>query len=122
MIFADTHILIWLTIGDPRLSSDATETLLAEPALAVSAVTAFEYADLQQRGRLPGAPSFAELVQGLRLQVVDLPASIWTLAATLPPIHGDPVDRMLIAHVIAAAGLLATADSDMRRYQVDLVW
>lgn len=36
--------------------------------------------------------------------------------------HGDPVDRMLIAHAIHADLTLVTADGLMRRYPVKSLW
>ena len=122
MIFADTHVLVWLFSGDSRLPEPARDALLSESALAVSAVTAWEYADLQARGRLPETLPFAELASGLGLRIEPFPADCWRIAAQLPPIHGDPLDRMLIAQALAADGVLATGDRNMRRYPVALLW
>ena len=122
MIFADTHVLVWLLSGDSRLPQPAREALLAEEALALSAVTAWEYVDLQQRGRIPAEPSFEELVAGLGVRVEAFPPDCWRIARQLPPIHGDPLDRMLLAHTIAADAVLATGDAHMRRYPVKLLW
>lgn len=122
MIFADTHVLVWLLGSDARLPQPAREALLAEEALALSAVTAWEYVDLQHRGRIPAEPSFDELVAGMGLRVEAFPAESWRIARQLPPIHGDPVDRMLLAHVVAADAVLATGDANMRRYPVKLLW
>ena len=58
------------------------------------------------------------LREHMRFEVVDLPASCWRIAAELPPIHRDPVDRMLIAHALAGDMTLATADANIRRYPV----
>ena len=122
MIFADTHVLVWLFLGDPRLPSRARGALFEEKALAISAVTAWEYADLQARGRLPYGLSLDELLSGMSLKVEPFPADCWRIARQLPPIHGDPLDRMLIAHTIAADAVLATGDAHMRRYPVKLLW
>lgn len=122
MIFADTHVLVWLMSGDRRLPSDARSTLLAEPRLVVSAVTAWEYADLQRRGRLGSALPLYQLVQGLNLRIEPLPAESWQMIDRLPDVHHDPVDRMLVAHAHIADATLATADDKMRRYPVKLLW
>ena len=37
-------------------------------------------------------------------------------AGTLPPIHGDPFDRMLVAQAIVEGALLVTADRIVARY------
>jgi PIN domain nuclease of toxin-antitoxin system len=39
-------------------------------------------------------------------------------AGRLPPLHGDPFDRMLIAQARAESLTLMTADADIRRYDV----
>jgi PIN domain nuclease of toxin-antitoxin system len=36
--------------------------------------------------------------------------------------HGDPVDRMLIAHALHAGLTLVTADETIRRYPVPTIW
>ena len=86
--------------------------------IAVSAVIAWEYADLRRRGRLATAVPFDALLAGYDLDVVPLPAAVWRLAATLPDVHRDPIDRMLIAHAIAEGRAIVTADAMIRRYPV----
>jgi PIN domain nuclease of toxin-antitoxin system len=122
MIFADTHILLWLASADQRLPKTALERLISEEQLIVSAVTAWEYADLQQRGRFGEAPPFAQIESDLTLAVVDFPAAAWPLASQLPQIHRDPIDRMLVAHAIFENCEIATADSNIRRYPVKTLW
>jgi PIN domain nuclease of toxin-antitoxin system len=122
MIFADTHVLVWLASDSKRLPARAREQLLAEEQLAVSAVTAWEYVELHQRGRFDQAPAFDELVTELSLQSIDFPADAWRLSIELPPLHTDPIDRMLIAHAMLANAELATADAQMRRYPVKKLW
>ena len=58
----------------------------------------------------------------LDLELLDLPANLWRRVESLPDIHGDPVDRMLIAHAIQAGLTLVTADRTMRKYPVPTLW
>jgi PIN domain nuclease of toxin-antitoxin system len=119
----DTHAAYWLAIGSSRLSQDAKAAMSADNAtLAMSAVTAFEYADLVQRLRLPLAPPLPELLSELAIDLLDYPAAAARLAPLLPLIHLDPVDRMLIAHAVVAEVTLITADEDMRSYPVQWIW
>lgn len=90
--------------------------------LVISAITAWEYSDLVACNRLPGAPGMADVLRDYAFTLVDFPAETWALAALLPRIHRDPVDRMLIAHAIAADLTLVTADRVMRRYPVKSLW
>lgn len=122
MIFADTHVLLWLATGDPRLPPTALEQLVSAEQLGVSAITAWEYADLHQRGRFGEAPSFEEVESALTMAVVGFPSKAWNLAAQLPLIHKDPIDRMLVAHALVEDHVIATADSDIRRYPAKTLW
>ena len=123
MLIADTHALIWIGAGNPKLSK-AAEAALLDPSkeIVVSAVTACEYVDLHQRGRIPDAADFSTMQRLLHFTVIDLPASVWRIMRTLPAIHLDPVDRMLVAHAIEADLTLITIDADMRRYPVKTTW
>ncbi len=64
----------------------------------------------------------ATLLQKLRASLIDFPSEAYRLVALLPPIHRDPVDRMLIAHAIHADLTLVTADEAMRAYPVRSLW
>jgi PIN domain nuclease of toxin-antitoxin system len=122
-LIIDTHVLGWCGGVSRRVSPRAREAIeAAETPLFVSAVTAWEYADLWQRGRIPEAAAFEKLQDMLGFQLLDFPASVWMIAARLPNIHRDPADRMLIAHAISADLTLVTADADMRRYPVKSLW
>lgn len=119
----DTHILVWLAVGDGRLSGTARNAITGgDQALFLSAVTAWEFADLQRRGRIPPIGSIAAMAEELDMEVLDLPAELWRRAEALPDIHRDPVDRMLIAHALQADMTLVTADRTMRRYPVPTLW
>lgn len=121
-ILLDTHTVVWMATDDPRLRQ-IDRTALLDPAreLLVSAVTALELADLQHRGRVAVTESLEVLREHMDFQVVELPAECWRVAAGLPPIHRDPVDRMLIAHALTEGLTLATADANIRRYPVDWI-
>ena len=121
-LLLDTQILVWM-VGDRRRLSSALVTALKDPetVLLVSAVTAWEYADLLHRGRLPVQETIPEIRSRFKFEIVDLPSECWHLASQLPNIHGDPIDRMAVAHAIVGGFLLVTADANMRRYPVSLL-
>lgn len=90
--------------------------------LYVSAVTAWEYADLEARGRFADSAPLGKLRDSLGFEVVDFGSDLWVMAARLPAIHRDPVDRMLIAHALALDMAVVTADKTIRRYPVRTLW
>lgn len=122
-LLIDTHVLIWIGAGDSRLPPQVRSRLFyPDEELFVSAVTAYEYADLHHRGRIPQAAELVGLQDLLDFRTIDFPADLWAIAATLPPVHGDPVDRMLIAHAMALDMELVSADQVIRRYPVRIAW
>jgi PIN domain nuclease of toxin-antitoxin system len=123
VLILDTHVLVWFCSGSARLSAMAKTALESgHQELAVSAVTAWEYADLHRRGRLPNAVDFGSVMEALSLVVLDLPAAIWPLAVSLPDIHRDPMDRMLVAHAIISGHTLVSADKNVQQYAVSILW
>ncbi len=122
-LLLDTQVLVWLLSGDRRLRK-AWLKALADPLnrVFVSAVVAWEYADLKSRGRLPVDEDIADLADLYGFELLDFPAVAWAVAADLPDFHRDPVDRMVIAHAVLLDMVLVTADRTMRRYPVQSLW
>jgi PIN domain nuclease of toxin-antitoxin system len=121
-LLLDTQILVWLVNGDRRLRPEILQAIAdPETSLHVSAVVACEFADLQQRRRIPITETLDELAARFDLAFEAYPAACWRIATELPQIHRDPVDRMLIAHALAEGMTLATADANIRRYPVPYI-
>jgi PIN domain nuclease of toxin-antitoxin system len=122
-LLLDTQILVWIPLGDRRISDRAIEAIRSpDNSLHVSAATAFEFSDLQKRGRFP-IDDALDLLSGLiGFSVIDFPAEAWRITQTLPKFHRDPVDRMMIAHAILGGFTLVTADKTIRRYPVKSLW
>lgn len=122
-LILDTHTLIWFGSGNPKLTDRAKAAIEdADARLLISSVTAWEYCDLLQRGRIPEAADFSIVRDMLEPELVDFPASLWPLAMALPNIHHDPVDRMLAAHTLAGGWTLITADKALRQYPIKTLW
>ena len=116
MTLLDTHALVWLTEGSRRLGAEAqrlADAALADEQLAVSAITFWEIAMLQSKGRieLRRAPESwrAELLD-LGLHEIPVDGGIGIAAAALPVFHQDPADRIIVATASLAGATLLTAD------------
>ncbi len=121
-LLLDTHILVWLVLDDRRLSAvqrDALEN--PDNAMVISPVVAYELTHLQRSGRIPLREPIDRLQELTGFELVDLPNRVWRSAATLPDIHRDPIDRMLIAHAICDNYGLVTADANIRRYSATCI-
>ena len=115
--------MIWSAVGEKRLPSKVRQVLEGgEHPLFVSAVNAWEFAELEARGRLPTGLTFELVVDALSIQVLDLPEDIWAVSKRLPRHHKDPIDRMMIAHAILADLTIITSDATMRRYPAPFFW
>jgi PIN domain nuclease of toxin-antitoxin system len=119
----DTHALVWFAAGSSAFGRRAKqEADRPGSRVFVSAVTAWEYSDLRNRGRLGDAPAIDILQAEMVFELLDFPARLWELATDLPDIHRDPVDRMLVAHAIAADLVIVTADRRIGSYPVRTLW
>lgn len=122
-LLIDTHVLIWVVEDSHRLSAHARDTLLdPDHRLFASGIVAWEFADLRGRSRLPALADLATVIDLLGLRLLDVPADLWRRAESLPNLHGDPMDRMLIAHAINADLPLLTADATIRSYPLRTLW
>jgi PIN domain nuclease of toxin-antitoxin system len=122
-IFADTHAILWLATSPRRLSAAASAALAAQDEdIVVSAVTAYEYSDLNRRRRFDGDFPLEPILAQFGMVVVDYLADAYRIVDVLPDIHRDPVDRMLIAHAIHADLAIVTADATIQSYPVRTIW
>jgi PIN domain nuclease of toxin-antitoxin system len=125
-LLLDTHVLLWLRTEPERLTPSLLDTL-SDPAhsVYVSTASAWEIAIKQSNGKL-NLPDLAELWLPHALAESDIePLSISlddALAVrALPYLHRDPFDRLLIAQARRRGMTLVTADSQIARYDVDLL-
>lgn len=122
-ILIDTQAIVWVVLGSKKLSDRARDVITnGAEDICISAVTAYEFVDLNRRGRFEADLPFRLILQQLEATVLEYPASAWMIAEALPEIHYDPVDRMLVAHAIHADMTLITADKKMRDYPVRTIW
>jgi PIN domain nuclease of toxin-antitoxin system len=124
-LLLDTHVWIWMMEGVKSELSSATISLIEEAAgrseLALSAISVWELAMLEAKGRITISRSIDEWVRaalgvtGLRL--VDLSPEIAMESTRLPEDpHGDPSDRMIIATARVIGATLVTCDQQILAY------
>ncbi|MGH8682269.1 MAG: type II toxin-antitoxin system VapC family toxin [Burkholderiales bacterium] len=123
-LLLDTHALLWALSAPKKLPAGIREALEDSANIVfASAASAWEMAIKQARGKLR-YPA-AELAAALRrVSVLELPVTIRhaEAAATLPPFHRDPFDRMLVAQAQTEGLSLVSRDPAVRQYQVTVLW
>jgi PIN domain nuclease of toxin-antitoxin system len=126
-LLLDTHALLWWLLGDPALSAVARNAI-ADPDSEVfaSAASAWEITTKFRIGKMPKAAVIAADIAGIvvRHGFVELPVSIrhGQLAGSLPGIHKDPFDRMLVAQAIVADMTIVSCDEILSAYGVARLW
>ena len=111
----DTHLLLWAADQQERLSADAVG-LISDPAneLFFSAASLWEIAIKQGLGREDLKVDARLLRRGLLDNgYSELPVASEHAVAidSLPSLHKDPFDRMLVAQAMIEGITLLTADS-----------
>ena len=94
--------------------------------LVLSAATAWEIAIKHANGQLE-LPDHPEAYVALRMGLDDLDPLPIELshalrAGTLPPIHRDPFDRLLVAQSQLEELPILTPDPNIARYRVSGIW
>jgi PIN domain nuclease of toxin-antitoxin system len=116
----DTHLLLWSVLSPGRLSRDA-ERMIQDRAvdLRFSHATLWEVAIKTSLGK-PGFDIDPKRLHGILVAegFAELAIAIEHIAwvASLPLLHGDPFDRMLVAQAAIEGLTLLTADAALKRY------
>jgi PIN domain nuclease of toxin-antitoxin system len=123
----DTHTFLWWNLDDPQLSAMARAFISdGGNEIFVSAASAWEIAIKHGKGRLvlPEPPERYVANRLVHFRFVALPIQISHAlrVASLPPIHDDPFDRLLVAQSQMEGLPILTADPEIARYAVTVLW
>lgn len=115
MILLDTHVVLWLEMGDRRLGPQTRRTVekaLQESMVAVSAISFWEVGMRAQNGQLDLGFDLHvwrhNLLDG-GLTELSVDGDIAVRAGLLSDMHGDPADRIIVATALEGHQLV-TAD------------
>lgn len=120
-LLLDTQLLLWAVNEPTRLSDEAKLLFGAEPAneLFFSAVSLWEIAIKASLGRddfLVDPPVLHRtLLEDGFLELL-MTSDHAVAVTTLPPLHKDPFDRLLLAQAMVEGLTLLTADEVLARY------
>lgn len=119
-LLLDTHIALWAITDNPKLPPRARELILApENEIYVSAASVWEIAIKHALGR-HAIPISGEEARHYFAEAgyIALPISDQNAAATesLPPLHADPFDRILVAQALTEPLKLVTHDATVAGY------
>lgn len=126
-LLIDTHAFLWWN-NEPHRLSFAAQTALAAPnnTLILSLASVWEMQIKISLGQMTVVPTLRNVVErnqqvnGVRLLAVT-EEHIFALAS-LPHLHKDPFDRILIAQATVEGATLLTVDTIIPTYGVPTLW
>jgi PIN domain nuclease of toxin-antitoxin system len=126
-ILLDTCTFLWLILDTEELTEKVKDLFAdSDNEVFLSVVSTWEIAVKYAIGRLdlPEEPRFYIPEQRERHRVrslpLDEPASLQV--STLPKIHSDPFDRMLISQAMIHGLTILSPDDMMKKYPVRIAW
>lgn len=119
-LLLDTHVAIWWLSGDRRLSATTRKAIEDVPNVFLSAVSLWEIFVKQDTGRLDLPPGF---VDALHDDFIELRLTFdhAVEGRSLPLLHRDPFDRMLVAQAKVEGLTIVTADPVLSGYGVPVL-
>ncbi len=116
----DTHLLLWAAAASPRLPMEAHSIMNNDDnELFFSAASIWEVAIKQNLGRKDFKVDARLLRRGLLdngYSELPIDSEHAVTLDTLPDLHKDPFDRILVAQAISEGITLLTADTAVAKY------
>lgn len=116
-LLLDTNVAIWFASGEPRLPSEVRLAIQDAETVYVSAASLWEVAIKVSNGKLDLViETFVEELTANNFLPLPVTWSHAQTVRTLPPIHRDPFDRLLVAQAIAEPLRFLTGDATLAGY------
>jgi PIN domain nuclease of toxin-antitoxin system len=118
-LLLDTQVLIWTLTNPKGLSEQARNAISAgDNRVFVSLATPWEMAIKTALGNLAPPDDLEAQLDEQRFELLPIALRHTRAVASLPHLHGDPFDRMLIAQAQVDGMTLVTSDRKIRSYPV----
>ena len=126
-ILLDTHTFLWWTENSPKLSTTAQAAMTnGKNQLFLSVVSAWEIAIKAQLGKLAVSGDLSNFITEQiylnRISVLPIHLQHALEVASLPLLHRDPFDRLLIAQSRQEQIPILTLDPLISQYEVETFW
>ena len=126
-LLLDTHVAIWWINKYEKLSPRAKAMMLdREHSRYLSIASVWEIAIKVSLGKMPifegGVKAFLAEMRKNPITLLPIETRHVEMIETLPSIHRDPFDRLLIAAAKVEDMIILTADENIQRYDVPWIW
>lgn len=121
-LLLDTHSIIWLALDKGRISVQVMDALSNAEQIYISFASAWEYGIKRVKRPTEMIHSFDTLMYGIPATNLGIEFDLFKYSESLPLIHSDPFDRILIAQALYHDLILVTKDKEIRKYPVPTIW
>jgi PIN domain nuclease of toxin-antitoxin system len=115
-VLIDTHLLLW-ALGAPARLPARARRIIRDADVYVSAASIWEVSIKAALGKLRADPQeVLEALQPAGFLSLSITGEHAARVASLPPVHRDPFDRLLIAQALEEPMRLLTDDAVLGAY------
>ncbi len=121
-LLLDTHVLLW-ALGDVAELGATARAAIADGrnVVYVSAASVWEISIKRALGKLVAPAEIESVITKTGFRPLPITLAHAEQVATLPPLHADPFDRMLVAQAGLEGLTLATRDARLKGYDVSIL-
>ena len=118
----DTHIILWSLLTPKKLSKKVTSLLESdENTIYVSIVSVIEISIKKSIGKLDIDDSYLNILREESFSFLPIEIEDADLLKSLPLIHKDPFDRLIIAQAMNNDLTIITKDSFFKSYDISVL-
>ena len=121
----DTNVLVFMLSAPAELSATASRIIKGEPFLYVSMASLWEIGIKQGLGKLRIELTVPEIEMQCRerqISILQIRSTDIERMKSLPDIHRDPFDRLLLAQTLEDEMTIVTRDKTIPQYSVPTIW
>lgn len=121
-LLLDTHSLLWWLAEPGTLSTEARNAIMESSSeVYVSAASAWEIAIKKRLGKLEAPDDLEIQIHENRFTPLPIDVRHALAVESLPPIHRDPFDRMLIIQSRLEVLTLVSRNDVISRYEISVL-
>jgi PIN domain nuclease of toxin-antitoxin system len=125
MILLDTNALLFYLFKADQLSDAAMNTITYSDEAWVSIASFWEIAIKNSIGKLElkcSVSEMAEMCVSENIEILAIRPRHLDIIKSLPDIHKDPFDRLIVAQAISEKMSIVTRDTIIPKYPVNVIW
>jgi PIN domain nuclease of toxin-antitoxin system len=119
-LLLDTHAFLWWDAGS--LEAAVCRRIQQAERVFVSAATAWEIAIKAGLGKIVARSALGPAVADYGFDELPITVAHADAVRALPPHHGDPFDRILVAQALQEGLVLVSRDPALEAYAARVVW